>query len=171
MSDANLEWITCLTGQFGDSIGGGAGQDLYFQFADNPSPANAPLIQIPFDCTIIGFGVSYLSAASSPLVFTSGELEFRLGQIRTGQPAVGASFEPFPVPGNVPQISWGAAENNTHPTTIVSSLNIDLPAGTLLCAQSLETGVIAPTPSSSEVSGTIWLRGNTPKANLPAGSD
>ena len=163
----NVEWLTCLTGQFGDSIGGGAGTALYFQFADNPSPANMPVIQIPFDCKIVAMGVTYLANAATPLSFASGALEFRLGAVSVGSPAETASFGAFSVPGNVPQISWGSEVDGTHPTTIVNTLNIDLTAGTLLCAQSLETGAIL-TGSGSEVSASIWLRGSTPYGTFPA---
>ena len=155
---------------FGDNIGSGAGSTRYFQTADNPLPSGVSVVQIPFDCRVVAMAVTYLETSAAPLVFDSGKLQFRLGRIMQGAPAESTSFTSFSppraLPANTATIEWGAEVNNTHPTTMRSDLNVFLRAGTLLCAQSVETGVINVGSSSAEVGCSIWLASNTPVKDL-----
>jgi len=165
ISAPNVQWITCVNGILGESIGSSTAP-RFLQFADNTlsNPANTatvPTLGIGLDCKLVRMSLSYMSATD--IVFADpGALTFTLGKLRVGSSAIAANFAPIE---GAPEVIWNSALNNTHPTTFVD-LDVSLKAQELLCMRSVRSGTMT-SDVNAEVSVTLWFRGSTDPNSLP----
>ena len=154
---------------------------------------------IPFNCTIVGYSVRYMSkdpfVITAPGVTPTGaeRVEWQIGELNRGTDpdpgAVGYAgvdtttkvFSPYVDGGPINWIAWHAADNGTYPMKWVgegndgdaghvNTLNIPVTAGKTIAVRALEKDCDIYSDYRAEASVTIWLQGGNVSGGAGAGA-
>lgn len=144
---------------------------------------------IPFNCTIVGYSVRYMSkdpfqitapgvnpTGSEKVVWEIGSLNEGTdpdpGASYSGAPTITKIFTPYTDAGPINWIAWHGNDNGTYPMKWVGegddgdighvqSLNIPVTAGETIAVRALEKNCDVYSDYRAEASVTIWLQGGS----------
>jgi len=154
---------------------------------------------IPFNCTIVGYSVRYMSkdpfVITAPGVTPTGaeRVEWQIGELNEGTdpdpgalgyagiPTTTKVFSPYVDGGPINWIAWHAADNGTYPMKWVgegsdgdaghvNTLNIPVTAGKTIAVRALEKDCDIYSDYRAEASVTIWLQGGNVSGGAGAGA-